>query len=168
MQQGGMNNDVSIHGPHRQVDFAWNIESSCVGHCLCLRCLVHFSQPCLALCPGHCSIPRPELHTTGTESLHTPGTTHQKRLQYAFSRDYKTNIVSLHKAFAGLDCLISKFFDLPFAKALRHQRCISNLGKYPHFSPRSDIFADPQVPLPTLMYQKGFKNLKLQLHQIMF
>jgi len=66
----------------------------------------------------------------------------------------------------GLDCLISEFLDLPFAKALRH--CISNVGKYPHFSPPSDIFADPQVPLPMLMYQKGFKNLKLQLHQIIF
>ena len=123
---------------------------------------MYFSQPCLALCPGHCSIPRPELHTTGTESLHTTGTTHQKRLQYAFSRDYKTNIVALHKAFAGLDCLISKFLIYLLPK-------LSDINvAYQIFSPPSDIFADPQVPLPMLMYEKGFKNFKLQLHQINF
>lgn len=75
MQQGGMNNDVSIHGPHRQVDFAWNIESSMSGKkCLCLRCLVYFSQPCLALCPGHCSIPRPATRTWLVDQwvLHLP------------------------------------------------------------------------------------------------
>ena len=34
-----------------------------------------------------------------------------------------------------------------------------------HISAHQDIFADPQVPLPMLMYQKVFKNLKLKLHQ---
>ncbi len=34
-----------------------------------------------------------------------------------------------------------------------------------HIFVHQDIFADPQVPLPMLMYQKGFKNLKLKLHQ---
>lgn len=57
----------------------------------------------------------------------------------------------------GLDCLISKFFDLPFAKALRHQPCISNVGKYPHLSPPRHICWSSS-PLANADVSKGFQE----------